>query len=104
MSAHDELAAVIADSAVARNGAYVVVPMEAANEILAAGWSRPRMVTSLNGVDALDVETIIRDADGHPKEKMSGPDGEYWAAPGDRRKYDPHEIWFPVTVLWEPQP
>ena len=102
MSARDELAAVIADSAVPRGGAYVVVPEEAAAEVLAAGWSRPRRITSLHGLDVLEVDTIIRDADGHPKEKQSGPEGEYWAAPGVKRKYDPHEIWLPATVLWEP--
>lgn len=104
MSARDELAAVIADSAVPRDGAYVIVPAEAAAEVLAAGWHLPRIITSLNSLDALEVETIIRDADGFPKEKQTGPEGEYWAAPGHRRAFDPHEIWLPVTVLWEPQP
>ena len=107
MNARDELTIAIAQANTKIYGTEfkpAVHDFQLADELLCAGWAKPRTVTSLNGLAALEVETIIRDVDGHPKEKQSGPSGEYWAAPGDRRKYDVHEIWLPVVVLWEPTP
>ena len=76
---------------------------EAADNLLAAGWTRPRTITTFAELDALDVESIIRDIDGLPKEKQSDGEGAtFWASPGHAEQFTVDDICLPAVVLYDP--
>jgi len=78
---------------------------EIADAILAAGYSKPRTISTVEELDALPVESIVRDVDGLPKEKQNATGGEvFWAAPGHSKHYGTGSIWLPATVLYESLP
>lgn len=93
MTARDELANVIAETYLNNMAAGPLAPKltntDLAEDILAAGYTRPRTVTTIEELDALPLEA---------------PDLPWWSKPGDPRMYGSRHLALPVTVLWEPQP
>lgn len=76
-----------------------------AKTIIKLEAAKPREITTVEELDALECESIIRDVDGLPKEKQAdGEGGRFWASPGHAEQYTEADIILPATVLWEPQP
>jgi len=77
--------------------------------VLAAGYRRPRTVTTVEELDALPEGTVIRDASGVVRDRFndSETDAALWLRPGasgwmlSRNFGDKN---FPATVLHEPEP
>lgn len=77
-----------------------------ADGLLAAGYRKPRTITTAEEVDALPVGSVVLDTDGFPSRKFAGgwrtmvaePDGSAWLS---GHMEDPE---FPVTVLHTPGP
>lgn len=104
MNARDELAELIWDEGACdwRHG-----PNEAADAILAAGYSKPRQVSNVEKLDALPADSVVRGSNGQAFEKQAlgiwhdGPhdwqsfEGTFW---------DVDAILLPATVLYEPRP
>lgn len=77
-----------------------------ADAILADGYSKPRTITTVEELDALPVESIVRDDLGFTYDKWWDEDGSeynWWATTGDRREYSSKKIALPATVLHEGQ-
>lgn len=97
MSERDDLAAEISTSR-----AYIVDdPQGLADHLLAAGWSRPRVVTTAAELDALLDDTVVVGRKGAPWRKWLGD----WHA-GDtaygRTSDWLAEVHAPLTVVWSP--
>jgi hypothetical protein len=76
----------------------------AADAILAAGYRKPRTITTVEELDALPVGSILFDVDGDVCQRFRGG----WRATINERKGDPWltdtlEVDLPATVLHEPQ-
>jgi hypothetical protein len=69
----------------------------AADAILAAGYSKPRTITEVVGVNTLPHESVIRTKQGYMMEKLS----EGWYRVGVDYAYTPNPQWLPATVLYE---
>lgn len=67
MNERDELAEIVGNSLVTRNS-----PKQTADEILAAGYRKPRTITTVEELDALPVGTIILDSDPDACMKVEG--------------------------------
>jgi hypothetical protein len=80
--------------------------IDLADELLAAGYRKPRTITTAEELDALPIWSVVRDGDGwvweacsrtwageNPKLTWDGPE---W---GDRSE----DIALPATVLYEPE-
>jgi hypothetical protein len=70
-----------------------------ADAILAAGYRKPRTITTAEELDALPLNTIILDAEGLPLHKDDSDRVEEWCY-GDNAV----DVDLPATVLYEPQP
>lgn len=80
---------------------------ELAGVILAAGYTKPRTVNSVEGLYALPGESVIRDDRGIVYELdyfPSMPKQRWWISTGTERRSHLSEIILPVTVLYEPTP
>jgi hypothetical protein len=71
---------------------------ETVDDILAAGYQRPRTITTVEELDALPAGTIIRD----PLPCIKWGSGMWGTFSGD--SVGSNRIDFPATVLYEPQP
>lgn len=73
-----------------------------ANRLQAEGWSKRRMVDSIEELEALPHESAVRDAMGDVYEKWSPPDESKteWMTPGTSWTPDPT---LPVTVIYTPE-
>lgn len=67
-----------------------------AEEIIAAGFHRDRTIETVEELEALPEESLVRDADGVHLTK----DYESWYM---TRAEDPDDVVLPATVLWEPE-
>jgi hypothetical protein len=116
MNERDELAALIYAAEPWANGtAYNAKPYEweeldaddkenftpLADAILAAGYRRPRTITTVEELDALGLRSIVRDGDGETWE-LTDNGWRYWVY-GDEA-FTSHGLTFPATVLHEPEP
>ena len=66
------------------------------------GYRRPRTVISIEELDALPAESIVRDANGFTWDKWWDEDGHefsWWATTGDRVQYSPKRVILPATIL-----
>lgn len=101
MTTRDELAKLLTETSrayIGEYGAYVdeVEAPHLADAILAAGYSKPRTITTATELDALRRFTVIRSAEGVVYEKQT-----MWHEAGSRDlKYWP-AIALPVVVLQE---
>ena len=110
MNAPDELAKVISEQFdVDRTGEYDSVaiwatPAEVADAILAAGYRKPRTITTTEELDALPDESIVRCRRGSTYEKFPDGDGlSGWMMIGYQRLFAGTVISLPATVLYEPE-
>lgn len=86
MTARDELADLIASVTIDTKSGDVLrvhpdggTPVferdqRTADALLAAGYRRPRTITTTQELDALPFESVIRDREGHVLERWGGPD------------------------------
>ena len=81
--------------------------MQAANSILAAGYRKPRTISTVEELDSLAVDSVVMESeeDSFIIRTMRGvfhrfPDGWYVVAGYGAR----NDIALPATVLFEPQP
>jgi hypothetical protein len=72
--------------------------------ILAAGYHQPRPITTVEELDVLAHEAVVRDADGYVLEHWGKPEERMWATPMNGAWIRTAEIALPSTVLYEPQP
>ncbi|MFJ4287997.1 hypothetical protein ACIPY0_20340 [Paenarthrobacter nicotinovorans] len=79
-----------------------------AGAVLAAGYRKPRTVTTVEELVGLeDPTTILVDYTGHPYQWEIGMDGsEGWITTHDHAPITSHHLWrfAPLTVLREPTP
>ncbi|QCB97149.1 hypothetical protein E5206_09560 [Arthrobacter sp. PAMC25564] len=77
----------------------------AAEEALEA--SKPRTIESVEELDALPAESVIRSDAGIVYERYAdedGPEFDFWLIPGEQRAQGATKIDLPATVLCEPTP
>lgn len=74
-------------------------PVDMADALLAAGYRKPQQVTTLEELDALPFETVIRDSGGHVLERWGEPEEKLWATVMVNAFIPCSDIAFPVTVL-----
>ncbi|YCK81365.1 hypothetical protein M1D89_20195 [Arthrobacter sp. D3-18] len=74
----------------------------AAEEALAS--AQPRAVTTVEDLEALPFEAVIRDAEGHVLERWGDAEHVMWSTPGCQGFVPADVIALPVTVLYEVQP
>lgn len=107
----DELADEIAGHPIGSGYEAASVGMDEAREIaetiLAAGYRKPRTITTVEGLDALPAGSVIRADNGEVFEKQT--DGPYCDGPHDWQSFE-GTFWngetfvFPVAILHEPEP
>ena len=106
MNARDELAQVInsADDAWDK----VVAPsvewaQDMADAVLAAGYSKPRTITTAEELDALPVGSVVRTDFGCTVEKDCdfGSGKEFWSNVGSEDRRNSGHIALPATVIHE---
>jgi len=71
------------------------------------GYRKPRTITTVEELDALAEESVVRSADGYVYESQHLVDAPYpveWHPCGVAESYKSHVIELPATVLWEPLP
>ena len=91
MSARDELAKIIASS---HTNAAV-------DSILAAGYRKPRVVTTLEELKTVYEGAILKDAEGEMW-GIDGPTGRlFLVGDGNYDLYDDAELHLPATVVYE---
>jgi len=90
MSARDELTTLILGKTAPR----------AADAILAAGYSKPRTITTRTELEALPDESVILDRDGDVFQRRGGD----WCSYETRPAVDQQVAkWLPAAVLYEPK-
>ena len=79
-------------------------PDKAADAILAAGYRRPRVVTTVAELDALPIESVVRCRRTATYEKFPDEDGlSFWMMIGHQGMFASRVIALPATVLHEPE-
>ena len=78
-----------------------------ASTILSAGYTKPRQVTTVEELDALPAEVVVRSSVGVVWEKYaddySDGDGvDFWQQVGVQRMYASSKVTLPATVLYSP--
>ena len=73
-------------------------PDKAAVDILAAGYRKPRTITTAEELDALPVDSVVRD-----DEMVWLRGNSEWYTPMTTAGYASMHINLPATVLWEPK-
>ncbi|WP_457948284.1 hypothetical protein ACTAQI_20245 [Pseudarthrobacter sp. alpha12b] len=71
--------------------------------VLAAGFRKPRTVTTVEELDALPDGAIIREANGDPTRAVKRQDGKVWWIDGPHGMSASDLIPLPATVLHEPE-
>jgi SAM-dependent MidA family methyltransferase len=107
MSERDELADLLWDMAIRHLGVATSSSKSMAEELIEAGYRKPRTITTAEELDALPVDTVIRTAGGRVYEKGCYPDDKefpFWSMTNEQREFGSRQVPLPATVLWEPQP
>ncbi|YCK81374.1 hypothetical protein M1D89_20240 [Arthrobacter sp. D3-18] len=77
---------------------------KAVERILAAGWVKPRTITTAEELDALPNESLILDARNKCREGLTSIEGRnWWRTMGPAKVLASKEISLPATVLHEGQ-
>ena len=101
----DELATIISDNEVAAGGRWTTYPHVTAAAVLAAGYHKPRTITTVEEVAECEESTVLRSAIGNVYVKDADLDDEsitWWTAGGTEHEYPNDRIALPATVLYEP--
>jgi hypothetical protein len=101
MSERNELQDLVAEAYGSNNRGWLSV--EAADKILAAGYRKSRTITTTKELEALPVDSVVKDRPGDIYERVENPDSErpWWRAPGIRGYLVTASILFPATILFE---
>lgn len=78
-----------------------------ADAILAAGYRKPRTITTVEELDALALDSVILDADDMTLQLdyiLNDPSIKFWSQPGSEDRHGNGYVTLPATVLWEPLP
>ena len=73
-----------------------------ADGLIAAGYSKPRTITTVEELNALPFETVIRDAEGHVLERWGHDPANVWVTVMVRAFIPRGDVALPATVLYEP--
>lgn len=76
---------------------------EIADSLLQAGYRKPRTITTLDELDALPFEAVLRDFDGHVLERWGQPSENLWATVMVTSYIPRRDISLPATVLFDPE-
>lgn len=95
MNQRDELAQDIR----AVDGSHSLGAAELAERLAERGWSRPQVVETIEGLEALPDGSVVRDEEACICER----DADGWLITGSRNGYIHRDILLPVTVLYVPQ-
>lgn len=97
MSERDELGGILMEEANA-NGLYmgIITTDNMADAILAAGYRKPRQVTTVEELDALPFGSVVLDADRATATRL---DADYWEVAGYASHFRIDAITLPATVL-----
>jgi hypothetical protein len=105
MSAAEELTQIIMspesfDGGPVSCGPNPVSATRTADAVIAAGYSKPRTITTVEELDALPRLAVVR-----PRAEMSAVLEKHtmWHEAGSRDLVTSSEIFLPATVLWEPE-
>jgi hypothetical protein len=96
VSARDELAAIVR-----QEPGYPASRL--ADTLLAAGYSKPRTITTVDELDALPVGTIILEVDGSASRAAKRHNGRNWWADGPDALSASALIPLPATVIYAPE-
>lgn len=78
---------------------------EIADAILAAGYRKPRTITTVEELDALPAWSVVRSEQATIWEKFDGsPTGDFWAETMTLGQHPSDHIALPATVLHTPEP
>jgi hypothetical protein len=101
-SSRDIIAGIIGQMAYGPGeGADLTKPQATADAILAAGYRKPRTITTRAEVEALGEGSVVRDSAGDAAEKRDGVWSSYETAPMTDSRLSKY---LPATVLYEPEP
>jgi hypothetical protein len=112
MSNRDELIEILHRTATAdrvKNATLNLAPVvmakveATADAILAAGYSKPRTITTAEELDALPFETVIRDGDQCVLERWGEMEESGWVTVMVTSFIPRDQITLPATVLYEPE-
>lgn len=97
MSNRDDLIGITMEEAT-DNGLYMgtLTAEDIADAILAAGYRKPRTITTVEELDALPDDSVVLDEMDGPLIKV----GSWFHSPTD--EMDSRSVIFPATVLYEP--
>ena len=100
MNAREELAALIESGYAGDDGdcPYEHAP-SIADAILAAGYRKPRTITTAEELDALPLESVVKSAEGNVWEFLVGG----WFETASRVGHVASDLALPATVLYEPE-
>jgi len=76
---------------------------KAVERILAAGYRRPRTITTVEELDALPHASVVLDASNYCREAAKVADGNIWRSMGPATVRASRELPLPATVLHEPE-
>lgn len=96
MNERDELATVIETAYDLNEGAVSFELL--AHATLAAGYRKPRTITTVEDLDALPLESVLKASDGNIWESLVGG----WFETASRVRNESSSILLPAAVLWEP--
>jgi hypothetical protein len=103
LSARDDLAKVIAGTRFKVGTRRSQTTIEQADAILAAGYRKPRTITTVEELDALPAGSMILDSD--PDALLRTESGGWYSVHvGDHFPYSSSAITHPATVFHEPGP
>ena len=74
-----------------------------ADAILAAGYVKPRTISTIEELDALPFEAVIRDSEGFILERWGEPKENLWATVMNPAYIPRVDIDLPATVLYTPK-
>lgn len=108
MSTRDELANLIDDAAEwATSQGRICSPHEVADAILAAGYSRPRVVETIEELEVLpEGAVVLTEQGGIYEAELSGippTSARTWWATGWQYPASPSDLALPATVLYLPE-
>lgn len=76
----------------------------ALDTVQALGYVKHRTITTVEELDALGFQAVVRDAEDYVLERWGEPEEHMWATPMNSAWIRSAEVTLPATVLYEPEP